>query len=326
MDVFLNDKIICGEIMKKLLSLFISLLFLSSCSNNISSSVKSDKEDSSSLNNTNTLVAYFSVTNHTEGIANEIKSYLNSDIFEIVPKQEYTSEDIDYNSDCRAKREQNDDKARPEIKNKIEDISKYDTIALGYPIWWAEAPKIMYTFIESYNFDDKTILPFCTSGSSPIGDSAINLAKSAPKANWLEGKRFSADASKKEINSWLDTYFKKEDKKDMKLYIDNQNIEVIWEDNDSIKELKKLLPLTINMHEYGGFEQTGNIGSNVTRNDKQIDVIPGDIVLYNGNAISVFYAPSSWSYTKLGHIHNKTNEELNNLLNKDNVTFVLKGE
>lgn len=112
----------------------------------------------------------------------------------------------------------------------------------------------------------------------------------------------------------------------MKLYIDNQNLEVIWEDNDSIKELKKLLPLTINMHEYGGFEQTGNIGSNITRNDKQMDVIPGDIVLYNGNAISVFYAPSSWSYTKLGHIQNKTNEELNNLLNKDNVTFVLKGE
>ena len=80
------------------------------------------------------------------------------------------------------------------------------------------------------------------------------------------------------------------------------------------------------MHEYGDFEQTGMIGQSIVRNDKQIDVVPGDIVLYNGNQISVFYSTSSWSYTRLGHIQNKTNEELNNLLNKDNVTFVLKGE
>ena len=315
--------------MKKLLILLASLLLVGCSSNNESKSnnnTSNNESPTSLIGESNTLVAYFSVTNHTEGIANEIKSYLNSDIFEIVPEQEYTSKDIDYNSDCRANREQNDDKARPEIKNKIEDISKYDTIVLGYPIWWSEAPKILYTFIESYDFTNKNILPFCTSGSSPIGSSAINLAKSAPKANWLEGKRFSANATNKEINSWLDNYFNKEENKDMKLYIDNQNLEVIWEDNDSIKELKKLLPLTINMHEYGDFEQTGNIGSNITRNDKQMDVIPGDIVLYNGNAISVFYAPSSWSYTKLGHIQNKTNEELNTLLNKDNVTFVLKGE
>lgn len=83
------------------------------------------------------------------------------------------------------------------------------------------------------------------------------------------------------------------------------------------------MPLTINMHEYGGFEQTGSIGSSIIRNDKQMNVIPGDIVLYNGNAISVFYNSSSWSYTKLGHI-NLNQEELRNILDKDSVTFVLK--
>jgi len=315
--------------MKKLLILLVSLLLVGCSSNNEGKSnnnASNNESPSSLISEGNTLVAYFSVTNHTEGIANEIKSYLNSDIFEIIPEQEYTSEDIDYNSDCRANREQNDDKARPKIKNKIEDISKYDTIVLGYPIWWSEAPKIMYTFIESYDFKDKTILPFCTSGSSPIGSSATNLAKSASTANWLEGKRFSASASKEEIHNWLDTYFKKEDKKDMKLYIDNQELNVSWEDNDSVKALKELLPLTINMSEYGGFEQTGMIGQSIVRNDKQIDVVPGDIVLYNGNQISVFYSTSSWSYTRLGHITNKSNSELNTLLNKESVTFVLKGE
>lgn len=308
--------------MKKILTLAFMTLMLSGCSANVSS----DSEESHPIINpgeNNVLVAYFSATNNTKKLANYAHEYLQSDIFEIVPKEEYTAEDIDYNSDCRANREQNDDKARPEIKYIISDISQYDTIILGYPIWWGQAPKILYTFLESYDFSNKTILPFCTSGSSPIGSSATNLAKSAPTAHWLEGKRFSANTSKEEIENWLDEYIKKEEV--MKLLIDEKELEVTWEDNDSVKALKKLLPLTINMHEYGGFEQTGSIGASITRNDKQMDVIPGDIVLYNGNAISVFYDESSWSYTKLGHINlNKT--ELNNLLNKPSVTFVLKGE
>lgn len=111
----------------------------------------------------------------------------------------------------------------------------------------------------------------------------------------------------------------------MTLSIDNQELDVYWEDNDSVNAIKGILPLTINMHQYGGFEQTGSIGQSIVRNDSQINVVPGDIVLYNGNAISVFYNNSSWSYTRLGHI-NLDNSELNILLNKSSVTFVLKGE
>ena len=113
--------------------------------------------------------------------------------------------------------------------------------------------------------------------------------------------------------------------RNMKLSIDNQELDVAWEDNDSVKALKGILPLAINMHEYGGFEQTGSIGQSIVKNDSQIDVIPRDIVLYSGNAISVFYSTSSWSYTRLGHI-NLNKNELNALLNKESVTFVLKGE
>lgn len=111
----------------------------------------------------------------------------------------------------------------------------------------------------------------------------------------------------------------------MTLSIDNQELDVYWEDNDSVNAIKGILPLTISMHQYGGFEQTGSIGQSIVRNDSQINVVPGDIVLYNGNAISVFYNNSSWSYTRLGHI-NLDNSELNALLNKPSVTFVIKGE
>ena len=118
------------------------------------------------------------------------------------------------------------------------------------------------------------------------------------------------------------TYTKKEE--NMKLSMDNQELNVTWENNESVEALKELLPLTIEMHEYGDFEQVGSIGQSIVRNDSQIDVVPGDIVLYNGNSISVFYHNSSWSYTRLGHI-NLDNSELNNLLNKPSVTFVIKG-
>lgn len=127
-------------------------------------------------------------------------------------------------------------------------------------------------------------------------------------SNLSSSESFSSFSSYKEIK--------------MKLEIDDKKVDVTWLDNDSVKELKVLLPLTINMHEYGGFEQTGSIGQSITKDDEQIDTIPGDIVLYNGNAISVFYAPSSWSYTKLGHI-NLNDNELNSLLNKPNITFKL---
>ena len=309
--------------MKKIIPLLSSLLFLFGCSSQTSQSNTQAEEKTIQPGNKQTLVAYFSVTNHTERIANFAQEILDSDLFEIVPKQEYTSEDIDYNSDCRANREQNDDTARPEILNHIQDISQYDTIVLGYPIWWGQAPKIMYTFLESYDFSNKTILPFCTSGSSSMGSSATNLSKSASNATWLEGKRFSASSSKEEVQNWLEEYINEE--KEMKLEIDQKALNVTWEDNDSVKALKKLLPLNIHMHEYGGFEQTGSIGSSITRNDTQMDVAPGDIVLYNGNAISVFYSRSSWSYTRLGKIQ-ASESELNSLLNKSSVTFTLKGE
>ncbi len=149
------------------------------------------------------LVAYFSCTNHTKSVANYIADITGGTLYEITPEIPYTSEDLNYNSDCRANREQNDDSARPAIKGEVENMEQYDVIYLGYPIWWGQAPKIIYTFLESYDLSGKTIVPFCTSGSSSIGSSATNLHSSASGATWLNGKRFSGAAQRSEVENWV---------------------------------------------------------------------------------------------------------------------------
>lgn len=149
------------------------------------------------------LVAYFSATGNTEGIANYIIDITSADKYEIEAAVPYTADDLKYYTGCRADREQNDPSARPAIANKIENIDDYDTIFLGYPIWHGQAPKIIYTFLESYDFGGKTIIPFCTSASSPVGSSATNLHKLAENASWLSGTRFSASASRNSVAAWI---------------------------------------------------------------------------------------------------------------------------
>ena len=137
---------------------------------------------------TNILVVYFSCTNTTKGRAETLQSRLDADIYRIVPAVEYTSADLNYsNSTCRANREQNDPTCRPEISGRVENMAQYDVVYIGYPIWWAQAPKIIYTFLESYDFSGKTLIPFCTSGGSGMGTSGTNLHSSAPNAVWKSG-------------------------------------------------------------------------------------------------------------------------------------------
>ena len=149
------------------------------------------------------LIAYFSATNNTEGIANHLDAILNAELYEITPEQPYTSADLNYDTDCRANREQNDAGARPAISGGVDNMEQYDVIFLGYPIWWGQAPKIISTFLESYDLSGKTIVPFCTSGSSGIGSSASNLHNLASNATWLDGQRFRGEASRSTVESWV---------------------------------------------------------------------------------------------------------------------------
>lgn len=151
-----------------------------------------------------TLVVYFSATGTTKLLAEYAAEILNADLYEIVPEKPYTEADLAYYTNGRADREQNDPDARPGISGSVESIEDYDTILFGYPIWHGQAPRIISTFLESYDFSGKTIVPFCTSHSSGIGSSADNLhASCSEQTNWKPGKRFEAGASMEIMQEWL---------------------------------------------------------------------------------------------------------------------------
>ena len=149
------------------------------------------------------LVVIFSRTGHTKPLAEYITEDLNADLYEIEAKVPYTDDDIKYYTNCRADREQNDPSARPEIAGELPDVTGYDTVFIGYPIWHGQAPKIIYTFLEGVDLSGKTIIPFCTSHSSPLGTSAENLHPLAPDAAWMEGRRFAIGTTAGEISEWV---------------------------------------------------------------------------------------------------------------------------
>jgi len=151
------------------------------------------------------LVAYFSNTGTTENIAKQIVDITGADIYKIEASEPYTEADLQYYTNGRADKEQADPNARPAIANSVSNMDEYDTIFLGYPIWHGQAPKIIYTFLESYDFSGKTIIPFCTSHSSGIGSSDTNLHSLAERAEWISGRRFGSSTGETEISQWIDS-------------------------------------------------------------------------------------------------------------------------
>lgn len=154
------------------------------------------------------LVVYFSAQNHTKSVAEKIAKNLNADIFEIVPEDIYTSDDLNWNnSNSRVSKEHDDESLRNvKLKNtKVNNWEEYDTILIGYPIWWGIAAWPVNTFVKENNFEGKTVIPFCTSASSSLGQSGELLQKEANSGNWKEGHRFSSSASDSDIQKWTDS-------------------------------------------------------------------------------------------------------------------------
>ena len=276
-----------------------------------------------------TLVIYFSRTGNTEKIAEYLIDITNADSYVIEAAVPYSDADIKYQDDnCRANKEQNDKSVRPEIANPIASIDSYDTIFLGYPIWWGQEPRIIDTFLESYDFSDKTVIPFCTSASSGIATSEKNIKALVPIGNQLEGRRFSSGATKEDVKAWYDTLPLNDEKTDNKLKISVNGTELTatLEDNSSAQALTELLKqgnITVDMSDYGNFEKVGNLPQSLPKNDEKITTVPGDIILYQGNKITIYYAENTWDFTKLGHINNITQEELKTLLGDGDVTVSL---
>ena len=150
-------------------------------------------------------VVYFSGTGNTREVANLLAKEANADIYEIVPENIYTSDDLNYNDDnCRANQEMNDDSARPAISNDLSAVSEYDAIYLGYPIWWGTAPRIIQTFIENYDISRATVYMFCTSGSSGIEKSMSDLQRLYPDVNIAGGKRLN-NVTEADVKEWINS-------------------------------------------------------------------------------------------------------------------------
>lgn len=181
--------------MKKLFSFILTILtFMTTFQAQAEENKMSDKK---------VLVAYFSASGVTAGVADKLSKAIGADLFEIKPEQIYTEADLDWrNKQSRSSVEMNDKNSRPAIASKVDNMAQYDVVFVGFPIWWYREPSIIDTFMEDYDFSGKTVVPFATSGSSGIGPSGANMQALAPNAKVLEGKRFPRDVSAEDLKKW----------------------------------------------------------------------------------------------------------------------------
>lgn len=151
------------------------------------------------------IVVYFSATGTTKNVAERLAAVINSDILEIEPAQPYTAADLNWNDrQSRSSKEMNDPKSRPAIKDLKKNLTDYDVVFIGYPIWWDLAPTVINTFIERGNLKGKKVIPFATSGRSSIQKSVAQLKRLYPEINWTDGKLLNS-SSDKTINNWIES-------------------------------------------------------------------------------------------------------------------------
>ena len=198
--------------MKKILTLLLVSVFalgiLTGCQSNNETTQTNEQPQNTETSNQSgkTLVVYYSATGNTKAVAEMIAEETNGDLFEIEPKDSYSDEDLDWtDSNSRVAREyENEDERHVElVSSTVDNWEDYDTIFVGYPIWWGIAAWPVNTFIENNDFTDKTVVPFCTSASSGLGQSGELLAKEAGDGDWQEGQRFSSSTSNSEVQEWL---------------------------------------------------------------------------------------------------------------------------
>ena len=158
--------------------------------------------------NGKTLVVYYSAQNHTKDVAQKVAENLGADLFEIEPKEKYSEDDLDWtDDDSRVTKEHEDTSLRNvELKTtEVENWDQYDTVFIGYPIWWGIAAWPVDTFVKANDFSNKTVIPFCTSASSGLGESGTKLQKEAKGGNWQKGQRFRSSPSDSTIKDWTDS-------------------------------------------------------------------------------------------------------------------------
>ena len=201
--VFMNKKVIIEVVVVLIIAaLGVGGYFL------LSGNDEAGNDNNADVSGGNTLVVYFSAQGHTESVAELIAEKLDVDIFEIVPADEYTSDDLDWTDDnSRVSREYEDESLRDVrlVSTEVPNWDDYDTVIIGYPIWWGIAAWPVNTFVEANDFSGKTVIPFCTSSSSGLGESGELLREAAGAGNWLEGQRFRSNPSDSDIQEFIDS-------------------------------------------------------------------------------------------------------------------------
>lgn len=207
-EIYMNKKLIGILIAVIVLVIGVLLIILNNRNFHDDNNENNQENENTNVSNGNILVVYFSAQGHTESVAEQIAANLNADLFEIVPVSEYTSDDLDWTDDnSRVSREHEDESLR-NIELETTSVSNwdtYDTVLIGYPIWWGIAAWPVNTFVEANDFTGKTVIPFCTSSSSGLGESGELLAELANSGNWQAGHRFSSNPSDSDIKTWTDT-------------------------------------------------------------------------------------------------------------------------
>jgi flavodoxin len=204
----MNKKILIGIIAFLVIVIFIVCAIFIINKNSTHEANNYESVDNKLTGDSKILVVYYSAQNHTKNVANKIAENLGADIYELVPVDVYTEDDLDWtNSNSRVSLEHNDTSLRDIelVSTEIDGFENYDTILIGYPIWWGIAAWPVNSFVKSNDFTGKTVIPFCTAYSSGIGQSGKLLEELAGTGNWLDGIRFSENPSDSDIKSWTDS-------------------------------------------------------------------------------------------------------------------------
>ena len=275
-----------------------------------------------------TTVAYFSFTGTTKGVATSLSELTDGTLYEISPEEAYGPENSSYyDENTRAYKEQyGPASARPAIRKTLSGVADCDILLLGFPIWYGKVPRVVLSFLDAYDFSGKTVIPFITSGSTGITSAAAELKSTFPSLLWKDGDRLNGK-SKDELTAWLESIgiLEKNNINMSKITISaaGKSITATLSETSAAKAFAKKLkgaPLTVELEEYGGFEKVGALGFSLPSTDESISGIPGDIFLYAGNQITIFYGNSSWSYTRLGRIDGLTQSELKAFLGNGDIT------
>ena len=276
----------------------------------------------------NTLVVYYSYTGNCRDIVQSLNAVLSADVLEITPAEKglkYEANNYALGTQLlnAIKADPDNADSYPGIDPVDVDMSRYDNIIVVTPLWWCQMAAIMQTFLFHYGpqMAGKQVALVVSSASSGISGVVADAKRLVPEASWMGDALWINNSNRSKtaslLSEWMATLNLKMESMKMNITIDGQTRSVTLVDNAATQTLVQALketPITFEVDDYGGFEKVGDLGRSLPTANEQITTEPGDVILYSGDQIVLFYGSNSWSYTRLGHIDNATVEQLKSFL------------